>query len=222
MICEKHGKYEAKTLRVLKLSITLGCEKCTDEQRALEKKKESEAFEREAKILRKRRLGFACIPAKYQDFTIEDCRNIYPKETAEAMKWLDKARQEACSLLFKGSLGRGKTTLACVILSEWCKVKTGLFTTMYNMDKESQDEPEKFINTPLLVIDEVGRQMVTEASENRRFEIINERYNAERPTIFIGNITEAQFLEHIGEAAYHRVQESLTDIVLNGENLRLS
>lgn len=230
MICEKHGEYESKNIKVLGLDIPLGCEKCTEEQRALEKKRESEAFEREVKVLLGRRLGYSCIPVRYKDFTIEDFRKFYPSETAQAMEWLDKARQEACSLLIKGPLGTGKTTLACAILSEWCKVKTGLFTTMYKMDKQSQDDPEKFINAPLLVIDEVGRQMTTDSSDNRRFEIIDDRYAALKPTIFMGNVAEKievkgeivnQFEQHLGKPLYNRIQQTLTRIVLSGQNLRL-
>lgn len=222
MICDKHGEYEKKELNILGKNMVMPCPACTDEARADEKVKKDALHKSNAEKSKAARIKFSCLPKKYQKFTVEDCRKIYPSETARAMQWLYDARLNASSLLFIGPKGTGKTTLACVMLKEWCDANTGLFTTMFAMSKESHaDGTEKFISPPLLVIDEAGRQMGTEAEKNRIFEIINERYNAERPTIFITNMKKSVFEETMGAAVYDRIQENQTEIKMVRESLRL-
>lgn len=221
MICEKHGEYEDFFLNIHGKKISRYCPECFEEDRAENIRLDELDKKRAADSILKARMGYSKIPKKYLNFEIEDCRKIYPRETNIALTWLANAPENAASLILIGPKGTGKTTLACVLLKIWSSSSMGLFTTMFAMSKKSYtDGTEEFITPPLLVIDEAGRQMGTDAEKNRIFEIINERYNDLKPTIFITNMKKSDFEEVMGSTVYDRIQENHTEIKMIRESLR--
>jgi len=73
----------------------------------------------------------------------------------------------------------------------------------------SEDEAIAFFVAPdLLVLDEIGVQYGSETEKNILFEIVNERYEAMKPTILISNLAMTTLTEYAGERVIDRMKEN--------------
>ena len=118
-----------------------------------------------------------------------------------------------------GNCGTGKTHLACAIGMEAVRQsKTVLFATASEIIRrvqaahKSDTETEwgmmqEFEQLDLLIVDEVGVQYATESANRIITEIVNARYNAEKPTVFISNLGADEFQAVMGERAMSRMME---------------
>lgn len=96
-------------------------------------------------------------------------------------------------VVLRGATGRGKTTAACAMLSEHLKNGLGSFTTMndllhrvrgaYSSGENSEEVFGIYRGTPLLVLDDLGKENVSADSITRLFELLDARINNKRPTI---------------------------------------
>ncbi|WP_278535704.1 ATP-binding protein [Delftia acidovorans] len=59
----------------------------------------------------------------------------------------------------------------------------------------------------LLVIDEVGASMGTEAERLQLFEVIDRRYALSRPTVLLSNLVPSDIKAAVGERSYDRLRE---------------
>ena len=60
----------------------------------------------------------------------------------------------------------------------------------------------------LLVLDEIGVQFGSDAEKLIMFDIINERYEAMRPTILISNLALSGLSEFVGDRIVDRMKEN--------------
>ena len=65
---------------------------------------------------------------------------------------------------------------------------------------------DKYINKKLLILDEVGVQMGTEAEKLLIYEVINGRYENYRPTILISNLSFKEMENYIGARSIDRLK----------------
>ena len=133
------------------------------------------------------------------------------------------------SYVMIGNAGTGKTHLACGILREY---GWGLYRTAPDIVEELRRaksftalETEAQIiknygQTPLLVIDEIGRGIAATDEKYMLYQVLNARYNTRKPTVLISNHTKADFLKYIGVAAADRLVESAELVEMNGESYR--
>lgn len=222
MDCEKHGEYEGKTQVIAGVEFSTRCPKCDIEAQAADVKRKKDLENQQKVRVLKMRIKGASLSKKHIKYDLEGCEQRYPDKTKLFMGYLDKRATQGGNLLMLGSVGTGKTTLVTAGLLKWLENKCAIYTGMFKMSKDSHKEGvERYVDTPLLVIDEAGRKMGTDAENNRLFQILDERYSLELPTIFISNQSEEQFKEAVGEAAFDRIQQNLTRIGMGGESLRL-
>lgn len=144
--------------------------------------------------------------------------------------WIDRNKE---SLFLYGSYGVGKTGLAVGILrSKIADEGGGLFFTVPTLldhirrtyaPNPVADEHEiiqTVKNAPLLVLDDLGAERVTEWVREKLFTIINHRHDENLPTIFTSNLDIAELGQHIGERTTWRIVEMATLIHIEGPNLR--
>jgi DNA replication protein DnaC len=133
-----------------------------------------------------------------------------------------------CTLILLGSVGTGKTHLACGIVREF----GGLYRLAPNIvekirraksftakDTEA-DILDGYGRAKLLVIDEIGRGVAGIDEQYMLYQIINERYNRRKPTVLISNQSKRDFLNYIGIAAADRLTESAKTVELQGTSYR--
>lgn len=162
----------------------------------------------------KRLLEQARIPPRYANCTLE---NYYPQGTPDSESFTSQAKAAIegknflrefpvaeFGLLFVGECGLGKTHLAVAILKE-AILKSGspcLFYDFRDLLKEIQDSYNPATSTTelkvlapiyeadLLVLDELGATKPTLWMQETMTQIINNRYNNQKLTIFTSNFLD--------------------------------
>jgi len=142
----------------------------------------------------------------------ENLRRAY--ETARAY-----AERPRGWLLFKGRYGCGKTHLAAAIANyQLAQGQAVIFMVVpdlldylraaYRPDAESSydEQFDAVRNAPLLILDDLGTQSSTPWAQEKLFQLLNHRYNAQLPTV----ITTNRELEEIDA----RLRSRLADLAL--------
>lgn len=170
----------------------------------------------------------------FENFTVtENNRKAYQI----AKEYADYFDSSTCDgLFFTGPVGTGKTHLAAAValtlLNRNIRVKFGTVTTLlgeirstYDSDKLNERQAfDGIANAPLLVIDELGKEKVTKWLEQTMYEIVNFRYENNKPLIITTNIQTLQELrdryENTGEAMVDRIIEICKGVQMKGESWR--
>jgi len=245
--CDKHGEYRAAIRTVDGQQHESLCPGCLDEVTAEEARQDAIAIHCRNQQSQQQSLaellGYSGIPQRFirRGF---DTFDAYHPDLAAAM---EQCRQYADTfgnhqgrgLLMIGKTGTGKTHLAAAI----CKavIRAGhqaLFVSTlnviqvvketYSRDSECTEREAiaRFVKPDLLVLDEVGVQHNTRTEQIVLTEIINRRYEAERPTILLSNLpvesetAKMDLVRVLGERVISRLREANDLLVFNTDDYR--
>lgn len=155
--------------------------------------------ERKTAILLKR------IPERY--------RKAIPRAEA-SLSWLDRyAEGDRPNLAITGPAGCGKTWEASAIAGRLLRKFTPV-TLIEAPELFSQLRPgdegadlASFQATPVLVLDDLGAEKVSEWSMEQLYMILNARHNTMRPTIFTTNQTLAELNAVYGDRIFRRLAQ---------------
>ena len=158
-----------------------------------------------------------------------------------ARKFLEMSPRDARFLVLLGTKGIGKTVAACVALMEIIRReldvpmasgggnnarRPGLFVTamefnrMSLFDRSANGWFEKLLDTPGLVIDDLGAEMQTDMVRGLIYELLNTRYNRTRRTIITSNLDKRTLAERYGERVTDRLRERGLSGEFTGQSLR--
>ena len=124
------------------------------------------------------------IPARFKDITLADYK-VESEKQEKVFKIVknyldnyDEVRNTGSSLFLCGKFGTGKTMLAIAVLNELIisGKSTGVYTTTMRMIRDirssyrggkhtEQEMIDRYINTPLLILDEIGVQFGTDGEK---------------------------------------------------------
>jgi DNA replication protein DnaC len=192
------------------------------------------------------RLDAAGIPQRYRDCTLanfSDNTLSLTKAKAEAREFVDAYPAVEAGLLLVGPAGRGKTHLACAILSELVATKgvSGLYvdfsdllmkiTTSFRPDADFSKESvlTPYSEAEVLVVDELGASKPHPWVLDVLYSLLNTRYNRKKITIATSNFEdeldpasgERERLEdRIGYRLRSRLYEMCLMIPLRGNDFR--
>jgi len=225
--CEMHGPFEQRVTRIFRKEFRSNCPQCVklrDEQELADKQRKQAA---EQKRAFETRMGSALIPFRFCSKSFADYRaenDGQRRALGICQKYaenFDENCREGRSLILSGKVGTGKTHLACAIAN--FLASEGIYMPMYRTVsgllqyvKGSYDhssgysEAQAFaaLVTPhLLVIDEVGATKPTEFELATLFNVINGRYEQQKPTVIITNLKPSELAEAIGERCVDRLRE---------------
>lgn len=200
-----------------------------------------------AAALRREKLASAGIPERYRECTIENFNDMRSAELTAAKRnareFVDRFPFVDAGLLFVGDSGRGKTHLACAILSELVSTKgvRGLYAdssallnriqSSFRGDAESSRESvlAPLMTADLLVLDEIGATPPHPWVQDVLYDLLNTRYNAKKITIVTTNFSDdpapgagprVTLEDRVGYRTRSRLYEMCLMVALRGEDYR--
>lgn len=150
-------------------------------------------------------------------------------------KDFERMRKENIGLLFYGSVGSGKTYLACSIANALIEqyqisVKIRNFAEIINdlqkgsFDFDKNEYIDSIVNTSVLILDDLGIERDTAYAKEQVYNIINSRYLKQKPTIFTTNLpydTIHGCIEGVEyQRIYSRIIEMCIPVMVVGEDFR--
>ena len=215
--------------------------KAEERDKALEIERQKEKQRKIEKIKRMSLLG-----EKYKDVSFDNTGTEHNESFAivygRCKKYCEVAQKvlkEGIGIYLFGTKGAGKSRLtACMANKLMDNYYTVLFTNFSEISKyirnsfnskiESEyDFIERLTNIDFLFIDDFGTELVTKNDQDlwlqeKVFEIINKRYNNNKPIIFTSNYSLRQLLEErgIAEKTIDRIAEICEVMKVEGASYR--
>jgi DNA replication protein DnaC len=166
----------------------------------------------------------AAVPPRY--------RNAQPAADNPAITaWADQVAadpDQARSLLITGTTGTGKTHQAWAALrmiamnapTRYAIIATtaaDMYATLRpgGSTRGEKNELERFARVPILLLDDLGSAKASEWVEETTYRLINERYNACKPTIFTSNYTTTAPRDQQGNPIGHGLDVILGDRIVS-------
>ncbi|HEO5668971.1 TPA: ATP-binding protein [Streptococcus agalactiae] len=147
----------------------------------------------------------------------------------------EEMKKENIGLLFYGSVGSGKTYLACSIANSLIEqyqisVKIRNFAQIINeLQKSSFDFDknayiESLVNTSVLILDDLGIERDTSYAKEQVYNIVNSRYLKQKPTIFTTNLSYDTIQNCKDSVEYQRIYSRIIEmcipVMVVGEDFR--
>lgn len=225
--CERHGAYTSTGQRFFgRREVWTKCPACV----ALElQMRDADAQQAAARRERERLESFidrAAVPRRFVGRGFDN----FTAQTAEQQRALDVARGYAGTfeqrlraghgLVFSGMPGTGKSHLAVAILQHVLPRHSGLYVTCMGLirmvrntwrrDSEQSEQQvlDMLAGVNLLVIDEIGVQYGTDGEQTVLFEVLDQRYQDQMPTILLTNQDKDGFKAYVGERSFDRLTET--------------
>jgi len=200
-----------------------------------------------AATLRRDKLAAAGIPERYRECTIENFNDMRSADLTAARRaareFVDRFPFVDAGLLFVGDSGRGKTHLACAILSELVSTKgvRGLYAdssallnriqSSFRSDAEVSREAvlAPYMGAELLVLDEIGATPPHPWVQDVLYDLLNTRYNSKKTTIVTTNFADqpdpaagprVTLEDRIGYRTRSRLYEMCLLVTLRGDDYR--
>lgn len=228
--CHERKDGEVKNLMDMKFIFKNNC-KCDRER--LEKQKQRE---KEQEIERLKRSCF--ISMSQWAYTFDNYKGEKDKSYIIAKNYVkeyEQMKKENIGLLFCGTVGSGKTYLACCIanalIEEYMiRVKIGNFAQIINdlqksgFDLDKNEYIESLTNVSVLILDDLGIERDTSYAKEQVYNIVNSRYLKQKPTIFTTNLPYEKIqnsddgVEY--ERIYSRIIEMCIPVKVMGEDFR--
>lgn len=233
-ICEKHKRPMLRLILPMDKEI-FSCRECSAENETKRKEEEGRviAYQKQSRL--NSLLHNAMITPRFKAKTFDNYKpgNEGQTKALETCRWFLGNWQDSVGLIFIGGPGTGKNHLASALVQKFISdnSKTALITETIKIIRAIKDSwrhnditetqaMRDYVESDLLVIDEVGVQFGSETERMYLTEIVNDRYNHMRPTILIGNVTLDEMKKAIGERAVERFREGGRVVPFTWESYR--
>lgn len=225
--CEQHGPFTSSGQRFFgRREVWTPCPSCAELEQQMRAAQEQQAAAQRERERLESFIERAAIPRRFigrgfDNFTVQ---------SPDQQRALDAARGYADTfaqrfkaghgLVFSGMPGTGKSHLAAAILQAVLPRHTGLYVTCMGVirmvrntwRRDSHQSEQQVLDTlagvDLLVIDEIGVQYGTDGEQTVLFEVLDMRYQDQRPTILLTNQDKDGFKGFVGERSFDRLTET--------------
>lgn len=141
------------------------------------------------------------------------------------------------NLLFTGAPGLGKTYLSACIAREvsgrgfsvvydtaghvFQQFESGKFGRENPYEEDPDREVNRYLNCDLLIMDDVGTEMLTSFVQSVFYRVVNDRLIAGKKTILSSNLAPEEIGRRYGEAVMSRVQGEYQILRFFGDDIRV-
>lgn len=186
------------------------------------------------------------IPPHYKGMTIESLLARVGSDISKALAAItvenfiqdgytidEKTGHSKPGLIFTGSYGVGKSTLAAIILDHaqeqkksiaWVDAETLLFWSLKT--GKFSEAFDSIKDADLILLDGLGdKDRLEPPNDDERFalyQLINYRHNAGLPMLITTNLTAAEIGIQFGQRTVERILEACAWVKVGGENLRFA
>ena len=157
------------------------------------------------------------------------------KVIRECREYVEKFKNEKGSILFTGNTGCGKTFLSnCIareLIRRYFSVVYLTATDMFDIlagsrfnggdDDEAKDRASYILDCDLLIIDDLGTELINTFTASQMFYCVNERLNRNKGTIISTNLTLGELQDAFTERVTSRIMSRYKIIPLIGDDIRL-
>jgi DNA replication protein DnaC len=211
--CEQHGAADV----LVRTGAAWHCPRCLDAVLVAEARA-SWAAERSASLM-----AAATIPKKYvgQNFIASTPEQKGVKHTTRLFRDFILDQSSWGALILCGTTGTGKTLLACdlaqslitnAVRSIRYVTANGMISEIqasYSTDGKTQEgEILRFVQYDVLILDEIDAKPDRENANLLLTEVINRRYNENKPVIAISNQPLADLAKFVGDRVHSRLHEN--------------
>ena len=182
--------------------------------------------ERAKKLRENSNLGIRFAHRTFESFDKGRDENAYKK----CLDYVDHFKDtERNSLLLAGGYGTGKTHLAASIanklMDDGVPVLFDTFSGHLNKLKiEFNGGKSVYLNqmknVDMLVLDDIGKEKISEWSQSVMFDVINFRYEHLLPIVMTTNLKSDSLKEYLGGAVWSRLCEMCSGVMTRGEDYR--
>lgn len=223
--CEQHGTADV----LVRTGAAWHCPRCLDDQLANEAQR-SWMAERASTLM-----TAATIPAKYVDkqFTATTPEQKAVRMQARLFRDFILGEPTWAALVMIGKTGTGKTLLACEVAQSLIRnaarsvryiTANGMISEIqasYSVDgKTEEGEILRFLQYDVLILDEIDAIRSTGNASLLLTEIINRRYNENKPVIAISNQPLVDLAKFVGDRVHSRLHENAFFCALNWADAR--
>lgn len=151
----------------------------------------------------------------------------------ESRKFVDTFGKEFRNLFFYGDPGVGKSFLSNCIAKELIDQSNSviylssfqLFDTLargrFNKDEQSEKIIKHLLNCDLLIIDDLGTELVNSLTVSELFVCLNERLLNRKPTIISTNLSLDALVDIYSERIFSRITSNYTMLKITGDDIRI-
>jgi DNA replication protein DnaC len=168
------------------------------------------------------------------DFSTFEAANDGDKKALnKAMEYVERFNDSSRGLLFLGPCGTGKTHLAVAITKALIqKAVEVAFVTVAELlsslratyDDTSRISEQNILDhmgkVPMLVLDDLGAEKVTDWTKDRLYLIVDRRYREARPIIVTTNCDVKELEDHVGMRVFSRLHEMCEGVPMRGQDRR--
>ena len=155
--------------------------------------------------------------------------------TAFCHHYVDGFKEEKGNILFTGKTGLGKTFLSNCIAKELIE---RCFSVVYlpavemyeifsrdlfanDATDEDRDRSQYLLECDLLIIDDLGTELVNTFTTSQLFYVVNERLNRKKGTIISTNLPTNEMRDEFTDRVMSRIMSQYQIIPLYGEDIRI-
>ena len=160
----------------------------------------------------------------------------YMRQTVDfCWDYIERFGEEKGIILFTGKAGRGKTFLSSCIAKELMDRRFSVvylsavdmfdFLSKYKFDydpsEEAQEMNQYILDCDLLIIDDLGTELINTFTTSQLFYLVNERMNRNKGTIISTNLPVNSLRDEFTDRVTSRIMSGYTIIPLYGEDIRI-
>lgn len=175
------------------------------------------------------------------EYYSDDVRDASGKSSLERIRrvteichqFIDQFDQTFSNLFFYGDTGVGKTFLSHCIAKELLDTTHSviyfsaqeLFQNFaekrFNRNAETTDSTEHIYDCDLLIIDDLGTELVNSFVSSQLFLVLNERILRRKSTLISTNLSLGTFADTYSERIFSRISSTYTMLRLIGDDIRI-